>query len=323
MADRVMMRAMQLAEWGSLDKLKLVEVPRPKPQPTEILVRVKAAGVNPIDYYTIIGKGYTEALSLPYIPGWEVAGVVEQVAYGVTRFDVGDSVYGLCQFPRALGGFAEYVVAPSRQLARKPANINFEEAAGTPLAGLTAYQMLVDVAKVKPGMKVLVNGAAGGVGHFAVQIAKALGANVVGIARKEKHRFVEELGADRVIDYTTSVVTDEVDDADVVLELAGGDTTLQMLKTLRKGGLLLSARKLPETAVIKAEAAKLGVNGSWFICEPDYASLEALSGLIERGSLKTEISHVLPLESAAEALEKVPQGRAVGKTVLKVDCRRV
>jgi NADPH:quinone reductase-like Zn-dependent oxidoreductase len=289
LTDRVMMRAMQLAEWGSLDNLKLVDVPRPQPLPTEVLVRVKAAGVNPIDYHTILGRGYAEGLALPYVPGWEVAGIVEQVAYGVTRFDVGDSVYGLCRFPRALGAFAEYVVAPSRQLARKPANISFEQAAGTPLAGLTAYQMLVDVANVKPGMKVLVNGAAGGVGHFAVQIAKALGAEVIGVARKEKHRFVEELGADRVIDYTTSVVTDEVDDADVVLELAGGDTTLQMLKTLRKGGLLLSARKLPETAVIKAEAAKLGVNGSWFICEPDYASLEQLSRLIEQGSLKTEI----------------------------------
>jgi NADPH:quinone reductase-like Zn-dependent oxidoreductase len=200
----------------------------------------------------------------------------------------------------------------------KPANISFEQAAGTPLAGLTAYQMLADAAKVMSGTKVLVNGAAGGVGHFAVQIAKALGAYVIGVARKEKHQFVKELGADQVIDYITSVVTDEVKDADVVLELAGGDTTLQMLKALRRGGLLLSARKLPEITVIKEEASRLGVNGSWFICEPDYASLEQLSKLIQQGSLKTEVSHILPLEKVVEALEKLPQGRAVGKTVLKV-----
>jgi NADPH:quinone reductase-like Zn-dependent oxidoreductase len=181
------MRAVQQTEWGTLDNMKLVEVPRPERLPTEVLVRVKAAGVNPIDYHTAFGRGYMNALSLPHIPGWEVAGVVEQVGFGTTRFDVGDSVFGFCRFPRALGGFAEYVVAPARQLALKPAAINFEQAAGTPLAGLTAYQMLADAAKVRRGTKVLINGAAGGVGHFAVQIAKALGAHVIGVARQERH----------------------------------------------------------------------------------------------------------------------------------------
>jgi NADPH:quinone reductase-like Zn-dependent oxidoreductase len=258
------------------------------------------------------------ALTLPHIPGWDIAGVVEKIGFGTTRFKVGDEVFGLPRFPRAAGGYAEYIVAPARQLALKPSAISFEQAAAVSLAGLTAWQMLADVAKVRPGTKVLINGAAGGVGHFAVQIAKSLGAHVIAVARTEKHEFVQQLGADRLIDYTTSVVTDEVNDADVVIELAGGDTCLQMLKTLRKGGLLISARKLPDIAVIKEEAAKLGASASSFLAEPDYVALEQLAGLNQRGSLKIEISSVLPLERAVEALEKIPLGHAVGKTVLKV-----
>ncbi|MEI6001050.1 NADP-dependent oxidoreductase [Paraburkholderia bengalensis] len=312
------MRAIQQTEWGSLDSMKLVEVPRPEPLPTEVLVRIKAVGVNPIDYHTAVGRGYMNALTLPHIPGWDISGIVEEVGFGTTRFKVGDEVFGFPRFPRAVGGYAEYAAAPSRQLALKPANMSFEEAAAIALAGLTAWQMLADVAEVGPGTKVLINGAAGGVGHLAVQVAKSLGAYVVGVARKEKHELVRKLGADRLIDYTTSVVTDEITDADVVIELAGGDATIPMLKALRKGGLLISARKLPNIAEIQEAAAKLGVRGSSFVAEPDYVALENLAGLIHHGSLKVEVSSVLPLERAIEALEKIPQGHLVGKTVLKV-----
>jgi len=178
--------------------------------------------------------------------------------------------------------------------------------------------MLAEVAAVDPRMKVLVNGAAGGVGHLAVQIAKSLGAYVIAVARKEKHEFVQRLGADRLIDYTTSVVTDEINDADVVIELAGGDTTIPMLKALREGGLLISARKLPHISEIQEAASNVGVRASSFVAEPDYVALEQLAALINHGSLKTEVSAVLPLDRAVEALEKIPQGHLVGKTVLKV-----
>jgi len=231
------MRAMQQAEWG-LEMLKLVDVPRPEPLPTEVLVRVKAVGVNLVDHHTVFGRGYMNALSLPHIPDWDIAGVVEQIGYGATRFKIGDEVFGLPRFPRAAGGFAEYITAPARQLALKPTAISFEQAAGVALSGLTAWQMLVDAGKVGPGTKVLINGAAGAVGHFAVQVAKSLGAFVIAVARKETHEFLKGLGADRLIDYTTSVVADEVKDADVVIELVDGDTCIQMLKTLRKGGSL-------------------------------------------------------------------------------------
>ncbi|TDY22050.1 NADPH:quinone reductase-like Zn-dependent oxidoreductase [Paraburkholderia sp. BL6665CI2N2] len=317
--SRLTMRAVQQGEWGTLDSVRVLDVPQPELLPTEVLVRVKAVGVNPIDYHTAVGRGYMNALKLPHIPGWDIAGIVEEVGFGTNRFKVGDEVFGFPHFPRAAGGYAEYVTAPARQLALKPATISFEQGAAVALAGLTAWQMLVDVAKVGAGTKVLINGAAGGVGHFAVQIAKARGAFVIAVARKEKHAFVQTLGADRVIDYTTTSVTDEVNDADVVIELAGGDTTLQMLRALRKGGLLISARKLPDTAVIRTEASNLGVKGTWFVAEPDYVALEGLAELIERGALKIEVSSILPLERAVEALKRIPEGHAVGKTVLKVN----
>jgi NADPH:quinone reductase-like Zn-dependent oxidoreductase len=317
--NRATMRAIQQTEWGSLDTMKLVDVLRPEPLPTEVLVRIKAAGVNPIDYHTAVGRGYMNALSLPHIPGWDISGVIEEVGFGTTRFKVGDEVFGFPRFPRAAGGYAQYVTAPSRQLVHKPATISFEQAAAGALAGVTAWQMLMDVAKIGPQSTVVVNGAAGGVGHLAVQIAKAVGANVIAVARSEKHDFISGLGADRTIDYTTTVVTDEVNDADVVLEFAGGDTTIPMLKALRGGGLLISARKLPDIAEIREAARKLGVRATSFVAEPDYAALEQLCALIERDALKVDVSSVVPLERAVEMLERIPQGGLVGKTVLTID----
>lgn len=312
------MRAIQQTAWGSLDSMKLVEVPRPQPLPTEILVRVKAVGLNPIDYHTAMGRGYMDALSLPHTPGWDLSGTVEQVGFGTNRFKVGDEVFGFPRFPRPAGGFAEYAAVPARQMAMKPETLSFEQAAALALAGLTAWQMLADVAKVGPGSKVLVNGAAGGVGHLAVQIAKSFGAYVIGVARSDRHDFVKGLGADEVIDYTTTVVTNQVNDADAVLELAGGHATIPMLKALRKGGILISARKLPDISEIRSAAAHLDVIGSSFVAEPDYAGLEHLAALARDRSLKVEVSTVLPLEKAVEALKMIPEGRLVGKTVLEV-----
>ncbi|MGX1356406.1 NADPH:quinone reductase-like Zn-dependent oxidoreductase [Bradyrhizobium elkanii] len=238
---QLMMHAIQQNEWGGVDRLKLVEMSRPIPLPTEVLVKVKAAGINPVDVYTAQGKAYMRALNLPYVPGWDVAGIVEQVGYGTTRFKVGDEVFGMPWFPRAASAYAEYLVAPARHLALKPKQLSFEQAAALPLAGLTAWEMLVDIANVGRGDRVLINGAGGGVGHLAVQIAKARGAHVVAVASGAKHGFLRELGADATIDYTTGAVSDHVDDADVVIELVGGEICLQMLKTLRSAGCL-SAR---------------------------------------------------------------------------------
>ena len=199
------MRAIVVRSYGGPETLHLEEVQRPEPIPTHVLVRVVAAGVNPIDAKTRSGGGFAnEAGPLPHIPGWEFSGVVEKTGFGVTRFRPGDEVFGLPFFPRPAQAYAEYVSAPSRQLALKPANLPHEQAAGLPLAGLTAWQLLVDTAGVRPGQRVLIHAAAGGVGHLAVQIARARGAYVIGTASAAKHDLVKELGADEVIDYTAT-----------------------------------------------------------------------------------------------------------------------
>ncbi|MGH3586476.1 MAG: NADP-dependent oxidoreductase, partial [Pseudonocardia sp.] len=219
-------------EWGELDTLEVVEVARPSPAPTEVLVRVEAAGVNPVDVYTRKGLAYNSVLDLPFVGGWDVAGVVTEVGYGVTRFRPGDRVFGMPHFPREAGAYAEYVAAPSRHFALVPEGLDVVEAAAVPLAGLSAWQMLVDAAGVAEGDRVLVSAAAGGVGHLAVQIAKARGAYVIGTASAAKHDFGRTLGADEVVDYTAGDVADSVRDVDVVIQMFGGDGALRALECL-------------------------------------------------------------------------------------------
>lgn len=311
------MRAIQVSQWGDIDKLTLVEVPRPLPLPTEVRVRVMAAGVNPVDLFAREGRAYKKALTLPHIPGWDVAGVVESVGYGVTRFKAGDRVFGMPWFPRPGSTYAEYVVAPASHFAAVPANLDFVQAAALPLAGLTAWQMLINVGQVAVGTRVLINGAAGGVGHLAVQIAKAKGAYVIATARKEKHEFLKSLGADLVIDYTQVRVPDLISDADLVLELVGGETCLMMLRTLRKGGLLVSAQAA-WTPTLMDEARALGVRASWYLVEPDSVGLNEIARLAESNQLRVKIEQVFPLEAAAAAQTLVAGKRVVGKVVLTV-----
>jgi NADPH:quinone reductase-like Zn-dependent oxidoreductase len=311
------MWAIQQQAWGGPEQLRRVEVERPVPLPTEVLVRVKAAGINPVDVFTREGKAYNRALTLPHIPGWDVAGVVEAVGYGVTRFKVGDEVFGMPWFPRAASAYAEYIVAPSRHLALKPSHLEFTDAAALPLAGLTAWQTLVDVANVSAGMRVLINAGAGGVGHLAIQIAKSLGAHVIATARPEKHAFCAELGADEVIDYTRAPVASVISGVDVVLELVGGETCLAMLRTLRRGGLLISAQAAWAPSLFN-EAESLGVRASGYLVEPDGHGLEALAALVNTGELKPHVQTVLPLADAAEAQQIVASRRVAGKVVLRM-----
>ncbi|MFC4310502.1 NADP-dependent oxidoreductase [Steroidobacter flavus] len=311
------MYAIQQQAWGGPDQLRRVELGRPSPLPTEILVRIEAAGVNPVDVFTREGKAYMRALSLPHIPGWDMAGVVEAVGYGVTRFKPGDEVFGMPWFPRAGGAYAEYAVAPSRHFAHKPAELDFVHAAALPLAGLTAWQMLVDVAELRSGMRVLINGGAGGVGHLAIQIAKYLGAHVIATARTEKHEFCRMLGADEVFDYTTTPIQKSVQGVDVVIELVGGETCLAMLPTLRKGGLLISAQAawVPE---LQSEAAARGVRATSYLVEPDADGLEALAALVKIGELSPHVQAVFPLDQVASAHALISQRRVTGKLVLAV-----
>ncbi|WP_207570144.1 NADP-dependent oxidoreductase [Mycolicibacter kumamotonensis] len=301
--------------WDGPDSARLEEVPEPRPAPTEVKVRVHAAGVNPVDYYTSSGRAYNRVLALPFIHGWDVAGVVEEIGYGVNRFNVGDRVFGMPWFPRQAGGYAEFVAAPSRHFAAIPPELSYAEAAALPLAGLTAWQMLVDVARVTAGQRVLISAAAGGVGHLAVQIAKARGAYVIGTARAAKHRFVSELGADEVVDYTTTPVHEVVWDVDAVIQMFGGDAGLAALECLRPGGTLVSAQAA-WTPGLHERAEQLGVHACGYLVEPDAAGLDALGALAASGDLRVHIAEQLPLKEAARALQTIGDSRTTGKIVL-------
>ncbi|MEN3220051.1 NADP-dependent oxidoreductase [Mycolicibacterium porcinum] len=309
------MRAIIQEEWDGPDSVRLAEVPEPHPAPTEVKVRVRAAGVNPVDYYTSRGLAYNRVLELPFIHGWDVAGVVEEVGYGVSRFQVGDRVFGMPWFPRQAGGYAEFVTAPSRHFASIPTGLSFTEAAALPLAGLTAWQMLVDVAQVESGQGVLVSAAAGGVGHLAVQIAKARGAYVIGAARAAKHDFVRGMGADEVVDYTTTPVHEVVSDVDAVIQMFGGDAGVRALECLRPGGILVSAQAAWTPGLFE-RAGELNVHAYDYLVEPDAAGLQSIAGLVTDGRLRVDVAAQYPLSEAAQALKVIGEGRTSGKIVL-------
>jgi NADPH:quinone reductase-like Zn-dependent oxidoreductase len=307
------MRAVTQDEFGGPEVLRVVETERPVPGATEVLVRVHAAGINPVDWKSraheiFLGKP-------PYVLGWDVSGVVEEVGFGATGFQLGDEVLGMPWFPRQAGAYAEYVTAPSRQFVRKPPGLSHVEAAALPLAGLTAWQGLVDVANVQAGQRVLVDAAAGGVGHLAAQIAKARGAYVLGTASAAKHDFLRSLGVDEPIDYHDKNAT--ASDLDVVYGLVGEQSDLRWLAGIRKGGLLISVPGgVAESVVAKAD--ELGVRTAPQLVEPDQVGLLGLTALIESGKLRVHVEQAFPLEEVGKAHELGEAGRLSGKIVLTV-----
>jgi len=310
------MRAVTQDSFGDPSVLHIADVPKPTPIPSEVLVRVHATGINPVD--AMVRSGIFPMLGRPpFILGWDISGVVEEVVPGVTRFEVGDEVYGMPFFPRAANGYAEYVAVPSRQLARKPATLDHTHAAALPLAGLTAYQALADAADVGPGDRVLIHAGGGGVGHLAVQIAKARGAHVVATASAVKHDFVRGLGADEVVDYRAVDITRAIGDMDVVLDTVGGPVGRQSIEVLRPGGLLLTIVDRTD-ADLRAATIDAGRRFAGLTVEPDHVGLEALAELVDAGKLRSYVEHALPLEDAAKAHELIESGSTRGKIVLTV-----
>jgi NADPH:quinone reductase-like Zn-dependent oxidoreductase len=304
--------------FGGPEVLYVAERPVPEPLPTEIRVRVQAAGVNPVDWKTRTGKGMARIIGPPpFVLGWDVCGVVDALGTGVTRFRVGDDVYGMPWFPREAGAYGEYVTAPSRHFARKPQSIDPVAAGSLPLAALTAWQTLVVTAGVKPGDRVLIHAAAGGVGHLAVQIAKTLGAYVVGTARQSKHGLLSDLGVDEPIDYTANRFEDVVHDMDVVVDLVGGEYSLRSASVLRKGGLLVSVPSVLPGGLDEA-AGRYGIRATGILVEPDYAGLDQIRELIDTGRLRPIVGDSFPLEQAGKAHEVGETGQNIGKTVLVV-----
>ncbi len=276
-------------------------------------MRVRAAGLNPVDW-----KSRAQEVFLgtpPYSVGWDVSGVVEEVGFGATGVTVGDEVLGMPWFPREAAAYAEYVTAPSRHFVRKPRALSHTEAAGLPLAGLTAWQGLVVVADLRPGQRVLVDAAAGGVGHLAVQIAKARGAHVLGTASAAKHDFLRSLGVDEPIDYHDPGV--EVGGLDLVLGLVGADSDLRWLPSVKPGGLLIAfPGGLADSVVAAAE--ERGVRTAPLLVEPDRMGLLGLVDLVEAGKLRVHVDQEFPLAEAGKAHEVGESGRVTGKLVLTV-----
>jgi NADPH:quinone reductase-like Zn-dependent oxidoreductase len=308
------MRAIRQQTLGGPDVLELAEVPRPTPIPTEVLVRARAAGVNPVDWKTRTRGGFVG--EPPFTVGWDVAGVVEEVGYGVTTLSVGDRVFGMPRFPHEAAAYAEYVTSPSRQLARIPDGLGDVEAGALPLAGLTAWQALVETADVGPGQRVLVLAAAGGVGHLAVQIAKARGAHVLGTARAEKHPFLAQLGVDEAIDYTSEDVAERARHVDVVLDAVGGDAASDALRAVRDEGIVVTLSGTSVGPLRELAGDRIRVVG--ILVEPDRAGLEALVELAAAGTLRPHVSRTFPLADAARAHELGETGRTQGKLVLTI-----
>jgi NADPH:quinone reductase-like Zn-dependent oxidoreductase len=312
------MRVISQQEFGGPEVLTVAERPVPDPLPTEVRVRVLAAGVNPVDWKTRAGGGMAGVLGTPpFVLGWDVSGVVDAVGFGVTTLRAGDLVLGMPWFPREAGGYGEYVTAPSRHFARVPDGMPVPEAAALPLAALTAWQALVDTADVRPGQRVLVHAAAGGVGHLAVQIAKARGAHVIGTASAGKLEFLAGLGVDEPVDYTAGPFEEVVKDVDVVLDLVGGDLAVRSVAATRPGGLVICVPSgmAPELA---ATAGAAGVRATGILVEPDHTGLRAVLDLYRAGRLSVRVERTFPLAEAGLAHALGEKGRTSGKIVLTV-----
>ncbi|HEY4568442.1 MAG TPA: NADP-dependent oxidoreductase [Kribbella sp.] len=301
------MRAITQYTYGAADVLELAQLERPEPGAGEVLIRVQAAGVNPSDWK--VRSGLLPRFGPPpFVLGLDFAGA---------RDDTGEEVYGVVYPPR--GAYAEYTAAGLDHLARKPSTTDWIHTAALPTAGLTAYQPLVGIAKVGSGDRVLIHAAAGGVGHLAVQIAKARGAYVIGTARAAKHDFVRGLGADDLIDYAATDFTTAVRDVDVVLDPVGAEYSIRSLDVLRPDGILLDVRGTgPDRDEVRAKAAARGIRYHEFRMAPTTEDLAAVASLVDEGVLRVSVERVFPLEHAAKAHELSETGRTAGKLVLAI-----
>ena len=308
------MKAIVAHEYGGPEVLKYEDVPRPGPKEDQILVRVVAAGINPVDASIRSGR-YAKFFGtrLPLIPGSDIAGMVEKSGPKITKFKNGDSVFAYTDLKDG-GGYAEYAVATEREAALKPRSLTYVESAAVPIVGLTAWQALVDTAKLSAGQTVLIHGGSGGVGTFAVQVAKARGAKVVATASTANQDLLKQLGADVAIDYTKQKFEDVAKDVDVVLDSVGKDTLARSYGVVKKGGFIVSIVARPDPA----ELDKHGIRGAALSVEPNADELAEIGKLIDQKKIKVIVSQTFPLSEAMKAQEQVATGHTRGKIVLKV-----
>jgi len=308
------MKAIIAHQYGGPEVLKLEDVPVPTPKEDEMLVKVFAAGVNSFDGTLRAGRyAKPNGTQLPWHPGYDIAGVVEKIGGKVTKFKAGDAVYAFIPFLKG-GGYAEYALARESDAALKPATINFVEAAGAPSVALTAWQAIVDKANVQSGQTVLIHGASGGVGLFAIPIAKIRGAKVLATASTANQDFLKQLGADVVIDYKTQKFEDIAKDLDVVIDGVGGETLKRSYPIVKKGGIIVSL----SDNVDQAQLAKYGIRGTSLEVQNNGDELAQIGKLIDEKKIKIVVSETFPLAEAGKAQAKAETGHARGKIVLKV-----
>jgi NADPH:quinone reductase-like Zn-dependent oxidoreductase len=305
------MKAVVAREYGGPSVLKLESIPVPTPKENEVLVRVLASGVNPADPLIVSGRYAQEfGTHLPLIPGYDMAGVVAKTGTGVKRLKIGDPVYAYLLWG---GGWAEYCITNEGEAALKPKSLTYTEAAAVPLAALTAWQALVDAAKLGAGQTVLIHGGSGGVGSFAVQIAKAQGARVIATASTLNQDLLKELGADVAIDYTKARFEDVAKEVDVVLDTVGGETLTRSYGVVKKGGIITTIRG----GLDQAELDKRGIRGTGIASHPNSDELDKITQLIEQKKIRPIVSQVLPLSEASKADEQAETHHTRGKIVLK------
>src|SRR5438046_7000422 len=310
--ERPKMQAVVAHEYGAPDVLKLERIQRPEPNNDEALVRVIASSVNPADPLTLSGKYAKEfGTHLPLIPGYDIAGVVEKTGASVTRLKVGDAVYG---YPTFGGGWADYVTVTEWEVAAKPKSLNFVEAAAVPMGALTAWQALVDVAKLQPGQTILIHGGSGGVGSFAVQIAKAHDARVIATASTANQDLLNQLGANVAVDYTKTRFEDVAKDVDAVLDPVGKETLARSYGVVKKGGIVMSLVARPDPV----ELQKHGIRSASISVHPDTADLTEIAQLVDAGKIKPVVTEVLPLNDAVKAQKQAATHHTHGKVVLRI-----
>lgn len=303
------MKSLLIREYGSNDQLELAEIPRPVPGAGEVLIKVHAAGVNPIDWKIRGGAGQRMGMTLPIRIGSEVVGTIEALGSGVEDFQEGEMVYGMVPS----GGFSEYVTAQASHLVRSPTNLDTAHAAALPLAGTTAWQAMFDEAGLEAGQRLLITNGSGGVGSLAIQLAKARGAHVIAVTSGRNEDYVRGLGADEFIDYTVQPFEEAVREVDVVFDTMGGDTFQRAFKALKKGGTMVTIVAFPQD-----EAERFGVTVKRSATRPSAASLKEITNLVELGKVVPNLEAVFPLAQARLALELSEAGHARGKIVLTV-----
>lgn len=315
------MKAIRLPKPDGTDALTRADVPRPEPDDDELLMRIRAAGVNPLDW--LVCRGILPELRdepLPWTPGWDLSGVVETVGTDVTEFEPGDAVFGMVRLPGAGGTFAEYATVTVEEVVAKPSSIPHTDAAGVPMAGQTASHALYEAAGLESGQRVLVHAAAGGVGHMAVQLAKHTGAHVIGTASGRNERFLRNLGVDAFVDYRAEQFEDVLDGVDVVLDAVGSEVTARSVEVTRPGGVVVTLPDRPSADAVERFRDEHGVTVRFFdvLTESSPATLRSVASHVEAGVLDPVISDTYPLSAARQALETSADGHVRGKLVLEV-----